>query len=176
MKHTMTLSQGEITLRPVEERDIESLRVWRNDAANARYIRKLPHITSEMQKAWFEKYLKDEDHIMFAAERAGELIGSASLYDIEADDAEFGKILIGNPAARGKGCALAVTSLCLRAGFENLGLPRLHASVHTRNLPALKTYVRVGFLIDGTAQFLPGSDEEAYLLKIDRERFVRLNG
>ena len=103
MRHTITLSQYNITLRPVEETDIESLRCWRNDSANAKYIRALPYITPQMQREWFEAYLKDDDHVMFAALRAGELIGSVSLYDRYGEEAQFGRLLIGNPTARGKG-------------------------------------------------------------------------
>lgn len=176
MRHTITLSQCNITLRPVEETDIESLRCWRNDSANAKYIRALPYITPQMQREWFEAYLKDDDHVMFAALRAGELIGSVSLYDRYGEEAQFGRLLIGNPTARGKGCAAAITSLCLKAGFETLGLSRIYASVHTNNLPALKTYVRVGFLIDGTEPFAPQSEQVAYRISIEKERFLRLNG
>ena len=61
MKHSYMSEYRNVRLKPLAAEDIELLRNWRNDAGNSKYLRKIPHITSEMQKAWFEKYLKGDD-------------------------------------------------------------------------------------------------------------------
>ena len=84
MNHQYHASYENIMLRPLERKDIENLRVWRNDATQTRFLRKIDHITPEMQEKWYESYLKDNDTIAFAIEETEHLhrmVGSLSLYD-----------------------------------------------------------------------------------------------
>lgn len=93
MKHQYSGGFGEVVVRPLEEGDIESLRVWRNEPSNTRYLSKVPFITPEMQKKWYENYLANDEELQFAIcfKDSGELIGSAALYDISLIDGESGK-------------------------------------------------------------------------------------
>ena len=56
MKHHYSAVYGEVTIRPLERKDIENLRIWRNDASQTRFLRNIGHITREMQEKWYEGY------------------------------------------------------------------------------------------------------------------------
>ena len=47
MKHHYSAVYGEVTIRPLERKDIENLRIWRNDASQTRFLRNIGHITRE---------------------------------------------------------------------------------------------------------------------------------
>lgn len=106
MNHQYHASYENIMLRPLERKDIENLRVWRNDATQTRFLRKIDHITPEMQEKWYESYLKDNDTIAFAIEETEHLhrmVGSLSLYDFREEQAEIGRLQVGDMEARGHG-------------------------------------------------------------------------
>ena len=50
MEHTYVEVYEDVIIKPLEEKNIESLRIWRNTKANTKYLNKLPFITKEMQK------------------------------------------------------------------------------------------------------------------------------
>ena len=100
MDHDLEIHHKGITLRPLSHCDIESLRAWRNDPENSRYLRKLPLISQEDQEAWFRRYLQEEGSYCFAIVDGKTLVGSVALYDVSEGSAEFGRLMIGEK----KGC------------------------------------------------------------------------
>lgn len=171
MKHARGIRTGSLELRPLEHEDIESLRVWRNDASNSAFIRQIGHITPEAQQRWFESYLDNPMEIAFAIVEDGVLRGSVSLYDFSDATAEFGKLMVGAGKGRGVGGAAAVA--CARIAFEQMDLRELTACVAVDNTPALIIYVRMGFVIEGRRHNSElGFDE--FLIRLDRHRFEAL--
>ena len=75
------------------------------------------------------------------------MIGQASLYHIDwgAGCAEFGRLLIGESAARGRGLGLEVTRALLGFGFGSLGLNRIMLEVLAQNARAIAIYRGCGF-------------------------------
>jgi len=75
-------------------------------------------------------------------------IGMVGLYDIDftKGTAEFGRLLIGEPSARGRGLGLAVTSLLCEFGFKQLKLEEIKLEVLAENVIANAIYTKVGFL------------------------------
>lgn len=65
MIHNYSSSYKNVVLNPLKKEDIYKLREWRNNLDNCKYLSKLPYITVEMQEIWFEKYLNDENEIIF---------------------------------------------------------------------------------------------------------------
>ena len=57
----MTLRGFDITLTPLEHRDIERVRAWRNSDEIRRYALNQEHITKEQQEAWFASLSQKED-------------------------------------------------------------------------------------------------------------------
>ena len=134
-------------LRPIEEKDLELLRTWRNKT-KTHFLRQMDYITPEMQRAWFEKNNKDESCHMYAIEEIRDLnrlVGSVALYNIQGDICEFGRILIGDNEAHGRGIGYLATTLILYLGFEKLGLNKITADVHADNIAARKCYTKAGF-------------------------------
>lgn len=176
MKHNYSARYGNILLRPLEEGDIENLRVWRNNTHQTRFLRPVGHITPEMQQQWFEKYLTNENEITFAIVETKDLnrmVGSVALYDFEGDVAEIGKIQIGDPEAGGRGIGRVSLVMAMWIGFKRMGLKKIIASVHQENIAAHKNDMKVGFQIVGNHPSVVGGLEDE--IKIDEARLCEVN-
>jgi RimJ/RimL family protein N-acetyltransferase len=144
------LQDDRVRLRPLAEADLPLTLAWRNcDDVRCCFIHS-DVITSEQHQAWFEGYSRRDDDLVFVIEACGRqlrAVGQISLYHIdrEAGTAEFGRLMIGDPAARGQGLAQAATRLLLGAAFAQLGLREVHLVVLAHNEPAVTTYERLGF-------------------------------
>jgi len=172
MKHNYHVQCENVELRPLQRDDIEALRIWRNDASNSRYIRKLPEITPEAQASWFEAECEDNSSLTFAICVDDELVGSVSLYDLTDSSAEFGRLMVGK--SKGKGIGRKATLATLDVAFNMLHLDNVKAEVSVDNMPALVIYVRVGFCITGKS-FNEAAQMDEYKIEIDATRYHRLN-
>lgn len=178
MRYELSATYENVMLRSLEEGEIEFLRQWRNDPRNTTFLRKLPHITKEMQEEWYSEYLKDETCYTFAImekEVIGGVVGSVCLYDIDKEkrQCEWGRFMIGSEQAHGKGIGLKALLLCLHIGFKFFEMERIYASVHEHNLPARKVDDRAGFVIFGSHPFNDGNNELE--IEITKERFYQLH-
>ena len=176
MKHSFSAKYKNILLRPIYENDLESLRIWRNDSNLSEYLTKLDYITPEMQKAWYKRDNEDKNTYTFAIAEThtiGRVIGSVALYNFYDTTAEFGRAMIGEPLARGKGYGFLATVLALQLGFECFNLQTITASVHEDNIAAIKAYEKSGFKICGKHQY----KHDGYELEIiaDKNLFVKLH-
>ena len=141
-----------VIIRPLEKKDIEQLRIWRNDTKQIRFLRNIGYITREMQEKWYENYLKDPDTLTFVVEETEKIkhmVGSLSLYNFHDEEAEIGRLQIGDLSARGMGIGGKSFVLAMAIGFKKMGLKRIYASVHRENIAAYKSYLRIGFQICG---------------------------
>lgn len=174
MEHSFTAKFKNVTISPISENDIEFLRVWRNNADNTKFLRKIPYITSEMQKEWFAKYLENKDEIFFSIIENNILnrcVGSAALYDFTENSAEFGKFLIGDSEAHGKNVGYHTMIAILSIAFEELRLKNVTLTVYSANKRALHIYEKVGFQVSNI-HFRNNMEE--YTMIIDHERFYKL--
>ena len=151
MKHNHKITYKDITLRPIAEQDLELLRNWRNDVQTTTYLAKIPTITSEMQQAWFKKDQADPTTYTFAIERndTKELVGSVAMYNIEGEQAEFGRIFIGDLKHRGKGYGFKGLAAVVYFAFEGLGITKLVASVYENNERSATNLLAQGFVVVG---------------------------
>lgn len=162
MQHNYSAAYKNILLRPLEESDIEDLRIWRSQPENCKYLRNLGNITPQMQKAWFDSYLLNPDEFIFAIVETKELcrlIGSLSLYNFQGKQAEFGKILIGDPQAHGRKAGLHAVKAVLGIGFDVLGLDKIVLSVYEANKGAVHVYESAGFQVTEVPQTTDGKME-----------------
>jgi len=155
----------------VYEDDLEFLRTWRNDTELTKYLSNLDYITQDKQLKWYEQDIKETDCYTFAIEETEllkRIVGSVALYNLNKQTSEFGRIIIGDKEARGKGMGFLATVLCLYLGFTEIGLERIMANVHEDNAVAIKAYKRAGFKICGQHVYEYGGYElEIAITKVD---------
>jgi RimJ/RimL family protein N-acetyltransferase len=159
-------------LRELARADVPIINRWRQsrnltDGLGAAYR----YIDKEVDDAWFDEYLKRRGtDVRCAICRRGEAepIGLVSLIGIDPvhHHAEF-HILIGEPAAHGKGIGTEATKAMLRHGFMDLNLHRIFLHVLTTNHAAIHVYEKVGFRGEGTlrqAAFKNGAYHDVYVM------------
>lgn len=152
MRHHYHLQHGRIILRPLEERDIEELRVLRNK--NLEFFFDSVEITSEAQRAWYERYLQKEDDVMFAVERSdkpGEFIGAIAIYNINPQTgiAECGRTVLDKEKAPLKGIGTETTAAACHVAFSQMGVKKIVAEILKSNERILTVDTRAGFVVTG---------------------------
>lgn len=81
---------------------------------------------------------------------SGDIIGTLSIgVDRRNLSGRIGKVVIGNPEYRGRGCGRSMIDEALRIGFEGLKLHRMTLGVFDFNEPAIRTYEHAGFKREG---------------------------
>ncbi len=73
-KDVMIIKRYDIKFTSLKEEDIELVRKWRNDPIVYEFMEFRDHITSEMQKEWFEK-IDNDTNMYFVIEYEGKKIG-----------------------------------------------------------------------------------------------------
>lgn len=147
MEHKFCASYKEIGIRPLRQSDIELVRTWRNDKQLSKFLTPIRQITQEMQEDWFKDYRNDSDTVFFAVEDliAQAAIGTVALYGFEGLSCSVGKIVIGEPSARGKGIGYQALLMALCVGISEFHIEEFRLWVHEDNAPALNLYRKVGF-------------------------------
>jgi RimJ/RimL family protein N-acetyltransferase len=141
---------GRIRLRPLAESDLPMTLAWRNQDGIRQWFLQSDVITPERHQAWWTEYSEKDDDFLFMIEERETFcgpVGQVGVYHIDwqARTAEFGRLLIGEPAGRGIGLARAATELLLRECFDAWGLQDVRLEVMAANTTALELYRRCGF-------------------------------
>lgn len=145
---------NKISLRPLSLSDTGNIVKWRNDPAVKRNLYTQAELKPDQHITYFEKNVKSgkcAQFIIVADENGIQTdIGTIFIKNIDNDNhnGEYG-IFIGEATGRGKGYARLATEEILKYGFEELKLHRIFLTVMVDNIPAIKTYERVGFVREG---------------------------
>jgi diamine N-acetyltransferase len=139
-----------VRLRLLRKDDLPLTLRWRNQDHIRRWFFFSDLITPEQHASWFEQYREHDDDFVFIIEdiQAGNRpVGQVALYHIEWAQrrAEFGRLMIGEASAAGKGLAFAATQLALRIAFQDLALQELFLEVFADNQRAIAIYTGAGF-------------------------------
>lgn len=136
-----------ITLKPIREKDIESIRIWRNEAAMKGVFIDSTLITVNQQIKWYYSYKNNNTDRMFMIKLNDKNIGTVALYNINNREksAEFGRLLIGDIGSRGKGVGDKVTQMICGYGFNKLNLEKINLEVLKENKYAFNIYEKIGF-------------------------------
>lgn len=169
MRHNYSFEFGRITLLPLEEEDIELLRVLRNQ--ERAFFTNSDEITVEGQKKWYKSYLKKKDDIMFKVvktEKKDEFIGAIAVYDIdyEKGTAEVGRTMIDKVKAPEKGIGTDATRAVCLFTFDVLKIQKIVGVVLKSNERIIKVDSRVGFKIVGDA------NDDSYAIEMTRESLI----
>jgi len=81
-------------------------------------------------------------------------IGQVAIYNIDwaSGTAEFGRLMIGENGAAGRGLARAATDAVVTLAFEQLGLQEIYLEVVPGNVRAIKVYEACGFEVTGSTE------------------------
>lgn len=150
MKHAYLLLTDRLRLRQLECSDLELVLLWRNDPEIRKWFFNGGTVSWEQHRSWYARYLENETDIAFMAEDVSDLhepVGVAALYRIDAArrTAEFGRLMIGNARAKGKGFGLEVVNAICGFGFGQAGLEEIYLEVFQNNAAAIKIYEKAGF-------------------------------
>ena len=150
----MTPSDSAIRLRALRQDDLPILHRWFQDPATVRSLGGPFRYRTETEALnYMARWLVISDkEVRLAIEHATDngLVGMVSLQDIDAlnSTASF-HLLLGEPAARGKGLGTQATRAMLRHAFADLGLARVELEVLDDNLAARAIYEKTGFIVEG---------------------------
>lgn len=166
MNHNYSIEQNNVILKPLSINDIQKLRIWRNNPENTKYLRQIPYITEEMQITWFKKYLENNDEYCFAifSKELNKVVGSVSLYNFTNNQAELGKLLIGDHEAHGKKIGYNAVVAARNLAINKLHLKKVILHVYKDNKGAFKIYKSAGFkviqekLIENKIEYLMESE------------------
>lgn len=96
-----------------------------------------------------EAYLANDDrHAFRVGNEAGQQVGHAEIFFPDRKTALFCRILIGDPAHRGKGLGGQVIRALLHTAFEQIKATGVDLNVFNWNTGAIRCYEREGFSIN----------------------------
>ena len=139
----MSIKGKVVTLRAIEEGDLETLHRWGTDPDLWALLNgwRFPSSMAQMRR-WFESLPGDQLNQRFAIDYPGTgLVGTANLVDINwKDNNAFHGMMIGDQGMRGKGVGVDVIMAMMRYAFDELHLRRLDGSMVAYNEASLAVY------------------------------------
>jgi RimJ/RimL family protein N-acetyltransferase len=144
------LVDGRVRLRLLEERDLPLTLAWRNRDDIRRWFFKSDVIAPGQHRAWFDRYQQRDDDFVFIIEETETLlrpVGQIALYDVDwaGKRAEFGRLMIGDQAARRCGLARLATTVLVDDALTRWGLDEIYLQCVADNDRALAVYTACGF-------------------------------
>lgn len=143
---------GPITLRLLEPADLPLTRSWRNQDQIRKWFLDKEPISPDRHNAWFAQYRDRDDDFVFIIEEHDAVkrpIGQVSVYAIEWERgrAKFGRLMIGEAAARGRGHAKRAVGALIDHAERVFGIAELRLEVLAGNAPAIAIYEHCGFRV-----------------------------
>jgi [ribosomal protein S5]-alanine N-acetyltransferase len=154
-----TFRTSRLTLRPIDESDLNDLFLANGDLEVTRYLPYPPWQSMDDANAWFERTktrYADKVAAQFAIRIDGvngettRTIGNALLFqfDTQNEVAEIGYVIAREHW--GKGYTAEAMRPLIDCAFKTLGFHRLEAKLDPRNLASAKVLTKLGFVHEGT--------------------------
>ena len=137
-----------LKFRKLEETDLETMRRWRMLPEVTKYLFTDPVLTVEDQKQWYEEMKEKGDSIYWIVNFENIDIGYATLFNINKRMGESG-VYIGEIDYRRKGLSKIILRKIVEYAFETLNLHKLYGCVLSENYPALISYLKNGWKVEG---------------------------
>lgn len=175
------ITEGDVRLRPLEAKDLETCRQWVNDPEVARLVNRVLPVSAVEHAEWHKRLVADRSQVLFAIDvasgRRRRHIGNCGLKSIDqrAQKAELW-IYIGEKRCWGKGYGSQATRALLRFAFQSLGLNRVYLYCPAYNERALGMYEKVGFKREGRFRqdiFMDGQYHDSIWMAILKEDYGR---
>mgnify|MGYP001281095530 CR=1 FL=1 len=149
----MNYTYKDITLRAIEESDLELVREMMNDPEIESMTGGYSFPISEyQQKKWFENLLTNNQEVRTIIETKDfGAIGLVMLTDIDWKNrnAQFHSKIATSKNLRGKGYGTKATKALVKYAFEQLNLNLIYSEILKYNLPSQKAKEKCGFRKDG---------------------------
>lgn len=141
---------GSIKLRRITTADTVNIIKWRNNPRVRNNFIYQEELTEEIHKQWLETMIATSKAVQFIIVNEDIDIGSVYFRDIDKvnEKAEYG-IFIGEDSAIGKGYGTIACELACKYAFEKLNLHKIYLRVFARNLCAIRSYEKAGFIKEG---------------------------
>jgi UDP-4-amino-4,6-dideoxy-N-acetyl-beta-L-altrosamine N-acetyltransferase len=137
---------SDISLRIIEENDIELVRKWRNSSDVAPYMYTDSIITEEQQKNWFKKIRSENSSVYWIIEYEGKKLGLASITRIDRTLSScYWAFYLGDFSVRGGGIGAKIEYNVLQYVFNELELNKLRCEVFVTNDKVIKMHEKFGF-------------------------------
>jgi RimJ/RimL family protein N-acetyltransferase len=170
--------RADVTIGQLLEEYAPSMFAWMQDPAVSANIGLTTTPTLEKTRAWIGNALIDSTMRPYAVLWQGRHVGNVILDQIDwhLDTARL-SIYIGSAEARGCGVGAAGMYRALADGFMRQGLHKVWLTVHAENAAAIRTYVKLGFQVEGVLRdgfLLSGRRVQALYMGILRHEFEAL--
>jgi len=137
---------NDISLKDIQEEDIEQIRTWRNMPEISEYMYTNEIITAEQQKLWYENLKISKSQKAWIIEYNGKKLGVASLYDIkEKFKTTYWAFYLGDSSVRGAGIGAKVEYNMCRYVFEEMKFNKLLCEVFVWNQQVISMHEKFGF-------------------------------
>lgn len=142
----------ELKLERLSTDKLEVVRNWRNTPEVQQFMEYREHITSKMQKRWFER-INNLHNYYFILSADGNDIGLMNIKDVNFDTmvGEKGS-LIWDTSYRNQGIGTIANYMMLNFAFHQLKLRRLIIHILRSNDRSRKVYENFGFVISSGQQ------------------------
>jgi len=145
-----SVEKENLRLRLLQEADLPMTLRWRNQDDIRSWFFHSEVISQQQHLDWFKNYILQGDDYIFIIEEIQNVprpIGQVSIYHIDwaAQRAEFGRLMIGEQDASGKGHAFKASQMAANIAFFTLGLKEIYLEVLSDNKKAIAIYEKMGF-------------------------------
>jgi RimJ/RimL family protein N-acetyltransferase len=144
------IEDARIILRLIQKSDLPLTLSWRNSDDIRQWFLTTDVIRAERHREWYQRYEgldNDFVFIILSKEMGLQPVGQISLYAIDwiRSIGEYGRLMIGDKQARGKGYAKSASLLLFKISFEIFGLKQILLEVKQDNHAAISLYHSLGF-------------------------------
>ena len=171
-----------VRLRAVEPFDYPLLHTWLNDAHVMKYWGRPGNTQSLAEvRADEERQAARTNSRKYMIERldGGDPIGQIDYYDLDlVSRSAWTSIMIGDPAYWGGGYGTESMRVLLRYLFRQLGLHRVTLTAHASNERAQRSYLKNGFVVEGTLRdwmYFDGAYSDGVIMSALEDDFRRLD-
>lgn len=165
-----------VGFRPIDEGDLEVLRLLRNDMTTLLQLGTVEFVSQEEQVEWWRGLGRSRTARFFTlvAAPSGEVIGMLRVQHIDTVNAhcEIGLDIL--PAHRGKGLGTASYEMALEFLFQHYNMHMVYLRVAEFNEQARRLYARLGFVETGRYEeylYRHGRYWDYIIMSMTRESF-----
>ena len=162
-----TIPGMSIDLIPLTSEHLGDVVRLRNQDSSRYNLNQSYSITMESQREWFSRYeQRDNDIYWCIGDKAGRIVGTVRLYDIDETNCEHGSFIIGEEDSMGSPFALEAMIMSLDFGFKTLGLETIECNDRCDNRNMNSITKRFGFKLKGQKE-INGVPYNHYVLTKD---------